>query len=135
MRRVVLAAICAAFLISGTDAAAAHTSVPRGPCNHKCQFKRDQVKLRAATDRNPIPSYIVACESGGNYRAINRSSGAGGKYQVLPSTWASEVIDLRHYIIRLAGGDHGPQLSSPLLQDKVAAMVWADSGPGAWSCS
>ena len=27
------------------------------------------------------------CESGGNYSAVNPSSGAGGAYQILPSTW------------------------------------------------
>ena len=27
------------------------------------------------------------CESGGNYSALNPSSGAGGAYQILPSTW------------------------------------------------
>ena len=34
-----------------------------------------------------IPTYIVICESGGNYQALNASSGAGGAYQILPSTW------------------------------------------------
>ena len=34
-----------------------------------------------------IPAYIVMCESGGNYSAVNPSSGAGGAYQILPSTW------------------------------------------------
>ena len=27
------------------------------------------------------------CESGGNFEAVNPSSGAGGAYQILPSTW------------------------------------------------
>src|SRR5262249_7904139 len=34
-----------------------------------------------------IPAAIVQCESGGNYGAVNPSSGAGGAYQILPSTW------------------------------------------------
>ena len=34
-----------------------------------------------------IPTYIVMCESGGNYAALNPSSGAGGAYQIIPSTW------------------------------------------------
>src|SRR5262249_35173370 len=34
-----------------------------------------------------IPTYIVMCESGGDYGAVNPSSGAGGAYQILPSTW------------------------------------------------
>ncbi|MBV9748259.1 MAG: transglycosylase family protein, partial [Acetobacteraceae bacterium] len=34
-----------------------------------------------------IPGYIVQCESGGNWHAVNPSSGAGGAYQIMPSTW------------------------------------------------
>ena len=34
-----------------------------------------------------IPEAIVMCESGGNFQALNPSSGAGGAYQILPSTW------------------------------------------------
>ena len=34
-----------------------------------------------------IPESIVMCESGGNFDAVNPSSGAGGAYQILPSTW------------------------------------------------
>ena len=34
-----------------------------------------------------IPSSIVQCESGGSYSAVNSSSGAGGAYQIMPSTW------------------------------------------------
>ena len=34
-----------------------------------------------------IPQAIVMCESGGNFGAVNPSSGAGGAYQILPSTW------------------------------------------------
>jgi peptidoglycan hydrolase CwlO-like protein len=69
-----------------------------------------------------IPAYIVACESGGNYGAINPSSGAGGAYQILPSTWA------------LYGGKGAPQNASKAEQDRVAAQIWGDSGSGAWVC-
>ena len=34
-----------------------------------------------------IPQGIVMCESGGNYGAVNPSSGAGGAYQMLPETY------------------------------------------------
>jgi septal ring factor EnvC (AmiA/AmiB activator) len=70
-----------------------------------------------------IPTYIVMCESGGNYRAYNASSGAGGAYQILPSTW------------RAYGGQGAPQDASKAEQDRIAAEIWADSGPGAWSCA
>lgn len=70
-----------------------------------------------------IPTYIVMCESGGNYSAVNSSSGAGGAYQIMPSTWAAY------------GGQGLPQDASKAEQDRIAAQIWADSGPGAWSCA
>ena len=69
-----------------------------------------------------IPTYIVMCESGGNYSALNPSSGAGGAYQVLPSTW------------ELYGGQGEPQNAPKAEQDRIAAEIWADSGSGAWVC-
>jgi septal ring factor EnvC (AmiA/AmiB activator) len=69
-----------------------------------------------------IPTYIVMCESGGNYSALNPSSGAGGAYQILPSTW------------ELYGGQGEPQTAPKAEQDRIAAEIWADSGPSAWVC-
>jgi septal ring factor EnvC (AmiA/AmiB activator) len=70
-----------------------------------------------------IPTYIVMCESGGNYSALNPSSGAGGAYQVLPSTW------------ELYGGQGEPQNAPKAEQDRIAAEIWADSGGSAWVCA
>lgn len=70
-----------------------------------------------------IPTYIVMCESGGNYSAVNPSSGAGGAYQILPSTWA------------LYGGQGAPQDAPKAEQDRIAAEIWADSGASAWVCA
>ena len=70
-----------------------------------------------------IPTYIVMCESGGNYHALNSSSGAGGAYQILPSTWVAY------------GGQGAPQDAPKAEQDRIAAEIWRDSGPGAWSCA
>jgi septal ring factor EnvC (AmiA/AmiB activator) len=69
-----------------------------------------------------IPAYIVMCESGGNYGAVNPSSGAGGAYQILPSTW------------ELYGGQGEPQNAPKAEQDRIAAEIWADSGSSAWVC-
>lgn len=69
-----------------------------------------------------IPTYVVMCESGGNYGAVNPSSGAGGAYQILPSTW------------QLYGGQGAPQDAPKAEQDRIAAEIWADSGPSAWVC-
>jgi septal ring factor EnvC (AmiA/AmiB activator) len=70
-----------------------------------------------------IPEYIVMCESGGNYHAVNASSGAGGAYQIMPATWAGY------------GGKGLPQDAPPAEQDRIAALIWANDGPGAWSCA
>jgi len=70
-----------------------------------------------------IPNAIVMCESGGNYNAVNPSSGAGGAYQILPSTWD------------LYGGSGKPQDGSQAEQDEIASQIWADSGGSAWVCA
>lgn len=70
-----------------------------------------------------IPAYIVMCESGGNYSALNPSSGAGGAYQILPSTWEAY------------GGEGAPHEAPRDEQDAIAAQIWADSGGGAWVCA
>ncbi len=70
-----------------------------------------------------IPTYIVMCESGGNYRALNESSGAGGAYQIMPATW-------RGY-----GGKGLPHEAAPAEQDRIAGEIWARSGPSQWTCA
>lgn len=70
-----------------------------------------------------IPTYIVMCESGGNYSALNPSSGAGGAYQIIPSTWEAY------------GGTGLPHLAPKAEQDRIAALIWANDGPGAWVCA
>jgi flagellar biosynthesis chaperone FliJ len=70
-----------------------------------------------------IPESIVQCESGGDFQAVNPSSGAGGAYQILPSTW------------ELYGGEGPPQNASPEEQSQIAAQIWADSGAAAWECA
>jgi septal ring factor EnvC (AmiA/AmiB activator) len=70
-----------------------------------------------------IPTYVVMCESGGDYGALNPSSGAGGAYQILPSTWAAY------------GGRGAPHEAPKAEQDRIAAEIWADSDGGAWVCA
>jgi hypothetical protein len=66
-----------------------------------------------------IPTYIVMCESGGDYGAVNSSSGARGAYQLMPSTYYAN------------GGDGS---WSPADQDRVAARVYASQGAAPWVC-
>jgi peptidoglycan hydrolase CwlO-like protein len=70
-----------------------------------------------------IPESIVQCESGGNWDAVNPTSGAGGAYQILPSTW------------ELYGGEGDPEDASPAEQSEIAEQIWADSGAAAWECA
>jgi septal ring factor EnvC (AmiA/AmiB activator) len=72
-----------------------------------------------------IPQSIVMCESGGNYGAINPTSGAGGAYQMLPSTYKG-----------LGGQSAAPQLAPKSEQDRLAAKLWAGgNGAGNWACA
>jgi len=55
---------------------------------------------------------IAKVESGGRYTAQNASSGAYGKYQIMPSNWPAWA---RQYL----GNEHAPQ--TPANQERVAA--------------
>jgi peptidoglycan hydrolase CwlO-like protein len=71
-----------------------------------------------------IPHSIVMCESGGNYNALNPSSGAGGAYQMLPETYKG-----------LGGQYKAPQLAPKSEQDRLAAKLWnGGAGRGNWEC-
>ena len=71
-----------------------------------------------------IPQGIVMCESGGNYGALNPSSGAGGAYQMLPETYKG-----------LGGQYAAPHLAPKSEQDRLAAKLWdGGRGRGNWEC-
>lgn len=81
-------------------------------------ISRNPVK---AGGRWAIPSYIVMCESGGNYSARN-PSGAGGAYQIMPGTFHAY------------GGRGDPASAPPSEQDAVAAKIYAAEGASPWVC-
>jgi LysM repeat protein len=64
---------------------------------------------------------VIARESGGNPTAVNPSSGAGGLYQFLPSTWAA------------LGFSGLPENASVAEQNQAFQMEYAQSGTSAWS--
>ena len=66
-------------------------------------------------------SCVIAAESGGNPSAVNPSSGAGGLYQFLPSTWAA------------LGHSGLPQNASVAEQNQAFRQEYAQSGTSAWS--
>jgi LysM repeat protein len=66
-------------------------------------------------------SCVIQAESGGNPRAVNSASGAGGLYGFLPSTWQ-------------ALGFSGLPQNAPVSEQNAAfAKEYAQSGTGAWS--
>jgi Transglycosylase-like domain len=69
------------------------------------------------------PDSIVQRESKGDPNAVNTSSGAGGKYQFLPSTWSGY------------GGYARAQDAPESVQDERFNEVWAGgSGSSHWGC-
>jgi len=68
-------------------------------------------------------SCVISRESGGNARAVNSSSGAGGLYQFLPSTWHS------------LGYSGSPQNASVSTQRQAFQRLYAQAGTSPWSPS
>jgi soluble lytic murein transglycosylase-like protein len=64
---------------------------------------------------------VISAESGGNPNAVNPSSGAGGLYQFLPSTWHA------------LGHSGNPQDASVAEQNAAFQQQYAQSGGSAWS--
>ena len=70
------------------------------------------------------PEYIKQCESGGDYTAVNPTSGAGGAWQFMPGTWRS------------VGGTGRPQDATPAEQDYRASLLWnGGNGASHWECA
>jgi LysM repeat protein len=65
-------------------------------------------------------SCVISRESGGNARAVNPSSGAGGLYQFLPSTWAS------------LGYSGLPEDAPVWEQNEAFQKAYAESGTSPW---
>lgn len=69
-----------------------------------------------------IPTYIVMCESGGNYDAENPTSTASGAYQIVDGSWAGY------------GGYSHASDAPPAVQDAKAALMWANgAGASHWA--
>jgi resuscitation-promoting factor RpfC len=75
----------------------------------------------AYTGSGGFQSCVIQAESGGDASAVNASSGAGGLYGFLPSTWHS------------LGYSGAPQDASVSEQNAAFAKEYAQSGGSAWS--
>lgn len=78
--------------------------------------------------RSAIPCYIMFCESGGSYTARNSTSTAGGRYQILDSTWYA-------YGGRSYASSYPAAVAPPTEQDRIASAIYADVGSSAWACA
>jgi len=68
---------------------------------------------------------VIAHESGGNPSAVNPTSGAGGLYQFLPSTWAK---------LGYAGQYPGGAQTAPVSVQRAAfEQLYAEAGTAPWA--
>lgn len=85
----------------------------------------DQTSSAPSSGSSASPGSFQSCvlnaESGGNYSAVNPSSGAGGAYQFLPSTWSS------------LGMSGSPQDASPAQQDQAFQELYSQQGSAPWA--
>jgi len=81
------------------------------------QARRDAAQAAAVP---PQLQAIAACESGGDPTAIGGGGLYRGKYQFSVETWAA------------VGGSGDPAAAPEAEQDKRAAVLYEQSGPGQW---
>ncbi len=114
---------------------------------HRARFAARPQPAPVATDLTPTPAHpagwvdaghgvyvpaimieIRRCESGGNYQAVNRSSGASGAYQFLRSSWAAYGHNTRF-------GTSTGAAATPAQQDEAAVITYERSGTRPWLAS
>jgi hypothetical protein len=84
------------------------------------RLRKRVAHLKPATPATPAYlAAIAACESGGN-PATDTGNGFYGKYQFTQQTWES------------VGGTGNPAAAPEAEQDRRAAQLYAQAGPGQW---
>ncbi len=100
-------------------------------CSPACKqrvIRKIEAREMAGYHRHPMPHCTWWGESGPGlpewsprrYRALNPATAAGGKFQMLPSTF------------RAVGGRGAPHLARPVVQERLARRVLRLQGLGAW---
>lgn len=83
-----------------------------------------------AASGGAAPGGFLSCvrqrESRGSYTVVNGSSGAGGAYQFLPSTWQGSGAAGRTGVPRA-------EMATPAQQDAEAQRLYASSGRSPWA--
>ena len=101
----------------GHAAVRASRSAPAAPGGGPAQTVRSSVYSTAG---GSFAGCVITRESGGNAHAVNPSSGAGGLFQFLPSTWAS------------LGYSGAPQNASVATQYAAFEKLYAEMGRSPW---
>jgi len=119
------AARAAAARAAAARAAAARAAAARAAAAAAAQAAQQQAAQQASASTasaggSPLPACTWQPESGGNPQAVNPTTGAGGYYQIMPSTWAAY------------GGTGAPQDAPLSEQTAIAEKIWANQGPSAW---
>uniref|UniRef100_UPI0028A1601F transglycosylase family protein n=2 Tax=Dermacoccus TaxID=57495 RepID=UPI0028A1601F len=80
----------------------------------------------SSSSASSVLAKIKSCESGGNYQAVNASSGASGAYQFLNSTWKGLS----------ASAGYTTAASAPAsVQDAAALELYNQAGTSPWAAS
>jgi LysM repeat protein len=120
LTRAALAAIPAAAPAPAPVAVAAQAApVSTGTVTSAAPVQQATASYSGAS--GSFQSCVIQAESGGNASAVNGSSGAGGLYGFLPSTWQS------------LGYSGLPENASVAEQNAAFAKEYAQSGSAAWS--
>lgn len=109
-----------AELIAYRDALSRMLTPPRTATRFSSGGSSSSSSGASAAPAADLPTCTWQPESGGDWNAVNPSSGAGGRYQILPSTWAAY------------GGTGEPQDASPAEQSAIAEKIMHSQGPSAW---
>lgn len=114
LTRAALAAIPVPAPVAAPAAAPAGGTVTSAP-------PAQQVTTSYSGASGSFQSCVIQAESGGSASAVNSSSGAGGLYGFLPSTWQG------------LGFSGLPENASVAQQNAAFAKEYAQSGSSAWS--
>lgn len=119
IRATAVTGLALAGILPAVQASAHH---PAQTAHH--QAAAAPVRAQLTAYRTATAAYracIIQRESGGNPSAVNPSSGAGGLFQFLPSTWAS------------LGYSGAPQNASVATQYAAFEKLYAEMGRAPWA--
>jgi Transglycosylase-like domain len=119
--RDVLARMLAGPTPSSSTSVSSLASTTAGSSSSSAQTASQAAVASGGSSSGDLPTCTWVPESGGDWNAVNPSSRAGGRYQIMPSTWTAN------------GGTGLPQDASPAEQTRVAENILRSQGSGAWA--